>query len=107
MTSTIEKVNVESNFIVPNSTNRSLDFSSPIWRNTLIASLVTVGAYKYAPEPGDDTYLTRWIALYQTPRETWLEINAVHTAKQQEASTYNILLSDARKEPAHRYRYPQ
>ncbi|KAF8622351.1 hypothetical protein AX15_007083 [Amanita polypyramis BW_CC] len=83
------------------------DFSSPIWRNTLIASLLIVAAYKYAPTPGDGTYLTRWIAFYKTPRETWLEINAVHTAKQQEASAYNILLSDARKEPAHRYRYPQ
>ncbi|KAK2467778.1 hypothetical protein APHAL10511_000073 [Amanita phalloides] len=83
------------------------DFSSPVWRNALIASLLAVVACKYAPEPGDGTYLTRWIAFYQTPRSRWLEMNADHTVKQLEASEQNILLSDAQKEPAHRYRYPQ
>ncbi|KAM6502357.1 hypothetical protein JOM56_002334 [Amanita muscaria] len=83
------------------------DYSSRIWRNALIASMLTVLAYKYAPEPGENTYLTRWIALYKTPRETWLDINARHTAQQQEASTHTILLSDAKKEVGHRYRYPQ
>jgi len=83
------------------------DFSNPIWRNTVIATLFAVAAYKYAPEPGDNAYLTRWIELYKTPRETWFEINARHTARQQEVSADNILLSDAKKEARHCYRYPQ
>lgn len=69
--------------------------------------MVAVAAYNYAPEPGDKAYLTRWIALYQTSREAWLETNARHTAKQLEASEQTMLLNDAHKEPVHRYRYPQ
>lgn len=34
-------------------------------------------------------------------------MNARHTAKQQAASEQSMLLSNARKEPVHRYRYPQ
>ncbi|KAF8348093.1 hypothetical protein F5887DRAFT_1280539 [Amanita rubescens] len=83
------------------------DFSSPIWRNAFIASLVAVAVYNYAPEPGDKAYLTRWIAFYQTSREGWLEMNARHTAKQLETSEQTKLFNNAHKEPVHRYRYPQ
>ncbi|PFH51976.1 hypothetical protein AMATHDRAFT_57589 [Amanita thiersii Skay4041] len=83
------------------------DFNSPIWRNTLIATAVIVAAYRYAPAPGEDVYLTKWIGLYKTPIDTWLDMNANHTAKQQEVSESNILLNDAQKERAHRYRYPE
>ncbi|KAF8629107.1 hypothetical protein AX17_005693 [Amanita inopinata Kibby_2008] len=83
------------------------DFSSSIWRDALIASLVAVAVYKYAPTPSDNVYLTRWIALYKTPRDKWLEINASHTAMQQDASAQNILLSDAKKDRVHHYRYPE
>ncbi|KAF8891661.1 hypothetical protein BD779DRAFT_1512339 [Infundibulicybe gibba] len=82
-------------------------FSGPIWRNTVLLSLLAVGCYKYAPEPSEDVYLTRWIAMYTAPRDLWLELNAKHTAMQQEVSDTTILLSDAKKPRVHRYRYPQ
>lgn len=100
------KVNTMPTYF-PTQLTRPADFSSPIWRNAFVASLVAVAAYNYAPEPGDKAYLSRWITFYQTSGETWLEMNARHTAKQQAASEQSMLLSDAHKEPVHRYRYPQ
>ena len=82
-------------------------FSGPFWRNTLIASLLLAAAYKYAPEPGDDVYLTRWIALYTTPRDLWTELATKHTAMSLDLSETKLLLNDARKPLVHRYRYPQ
>jgi len=82
-------------------------FSSSFWRNTLIGSLLLAAAYKYAPEPGDDVYLTRWIALYTTPRDLWTELASKHTAMSLDLSETKLLLSAARKPLVHRYRYPQ
>lgn len=82
-------------------------FGSPIWGYAMLCSLLAVGAYKYAPEPTGDVYLTRWIAMYTSPRNLWLDLNAKHTALQQDISEGNLLLSDAKKPRVHRYRYPQ
>ncbi|KAF9458444.1 hypothetical protein BDZ94DRAFT_1313276 [Collybia nuda] len=81
--------------------------SGALWRNTFLASIVVVAAYKYAPEPTEDAYLTRWITLYGSPRTLWLELNAKHTAMEQANSEATILLTDAKKPKVHRYRYPQ
>jgi len=82
-------------------------FTSPFWRNTVLCSLLVAAAYKYAPEPGNDVYLTRWIALYTYPRELWTELAAKHTTMSLDQSETKLLLSDAQKAPVHRYRYPQ
>ncbi|KAF8224990.1 hypothetical protein L208DRAFT_1409247 [Tricholoma matsutake] len=82
-------------------------FGSPIWGFALLCSFLAVGAYKYAPEPTGDVYLTRWIAMYTSPRNLWLDLNAKHAALQQDISHGNLLLSDAKKARVHRYRYPQ
>jgi hypothetical protein len=85
----------------------SLGFGGALWRNTALFSIVAVAAYKYAPEAAEDVYLTRWIALYKSHRNLWLELNAAHTALEQDNSETNILLTDAKKPKVHRYRYPQ
>ncbi|KAG5646313.1 hypothetical protein DXG03_003910 [Asterophora parasitica] len=82
-------------------------FTGPIWRNTALAALVIAASYKYAPEPTEDVYLTRWIALYTTPREYWFEQAVKHTALSAADSDDTLLVTDAKKPPVYRYRYPQ
>ncbi|KXN90220.1 hypothetical protein AN958_04710, partial [Leucoagaricus sp. SymC.cos] len=82
-------------------------FATPFWRNALIAAGLAVVAYKYAPEPGDDVYLTRWIAMYTTSAEKWLEMNAAHTAQTAEEAENSRLMMSAQRPPVHRYCYPQ
>lgn len=82
-------------------------FGGPVWRYTILGSLLAIGAYNYAPEPTNDVYLTRWIAMYTAPRSLWLELNAKRTALAEDNSETNLLLSDAKKPRVHRFRYPQ
>lgn len=82
-------------------------FGGAIWRNTFLFSLLGVAAYKYAPEANEDVYLTRWIAMYSTPRDYWLERNVEHTAQEAAVSETNLILGSAEKPKIHRYRYPQ
>ena len=70
-------------------------------------SLLAVGFYKFAPAPGEDAGLTRWLASTATPREVWEYRNAKHLALVQRASADTLLTTDARRPPVHRYRYPQ
>ncbi|KAG6813659.1 hypothetical protein H0H92_008896 [Tricholoma furcatifolium] len=83
------------------------EFSGPVWRNTVLAALAVVAVYKYAPEATEDTYLTRWIALYSTPREKLLEIAVKHTDLSANDCEINYLQSNASVPPVRRYRYPQ
>jgi len=83
------------------------DFTTPFWRNALIVAGVVTAAYKYAPEPGDNIYLTRWIAMYTTPSKEWVEVNTQNTALQAEVADNTRLTASAGRPPVHRYRYPQ
>ncbi|TFK75290.1 hypothetical protein BDN72DRAFT_832145 [Pluteus cervinus] len=82
-------------------------FTGGVWQKTILFSLLAVGFYKYAPEPAEDVYLTRWIAMYTPSPQRWLELNARHTAQQQVVADTSLLLMDAQKPKVHRYRYPQ
>lgn len=82
-------------------------FGNPFWRNILLLSLAGVAACKYAPRADDDLYLTQWIKMYTHSRDHWLALNAKHTAQQMEVSHAGMLLSDAQKPAAQRFRYPQ
>ncbi|KAF9451251.1 hypothetical protein P691DRAFT_663632, partial [Macrolepiota fuliginosa MF-IS2] len=82
-------------------------FATPFWRNALILAGLAVVAYKYAPEPGDNVYLTRWIAMYTTPAEQWLELGAKNTAQKEVVAENTRLTVSAKSPPVHRYRYPQ
>lgn len=83
------------------------DFATPFWRNALVAAGLVVVAYKYAPEPGEDVYLTRWIAMYANPVGEWLDNNASRTAIQEVGAENTRLMMSARRPPVHRFRYPQ
>ena len=81
--------------------------SSAGWAYTLIAALGIVGFYKFAPSPGEDNYVTRYISYYFTPSSSWAATNNRHlemTVNLQEA----VQISQTGQRPhIHRYRYPQ
>ena len=85
----------------------STGFATPFWRNVVLAGFGVAAFYKWAPAPGEDVYLTRWIAMYTKPEEYWLDINAKHTALSQEVSDQSLLFRDAKQPAVHRLRYPQ
>lgn len=82
-------------------------FTSAGWAYTIIATLGVVGFYKFAPSPGEDNYVTRYISHYFTPSSSWASMNDRHlelTASLQEA----VQISQTGQRPhIHRYRYPQ
>ncbi len=82
-------------------------FSSAGWTYTFIATLGIVGFYKFAPSPGEDNYVTRYISHYFTPSSSWAAANDRHlelSANLQAA----IQISQTGQQPhIHRYRYPQ
>ncbi|PPQ99729.1 hypothetical protein CVT24_009712 [Panaeolus cyanescens] len=82
-------------------------FGNTFWRNVVLISLAGVAAAKFAPAPNDEVYLTRWIAMYTSPRDYWLELNAKHTAQQAQVSEDHLLVGDAHRPAIHRFRYPQ
>ncbi|KAI0283667.1 hypothetical protein BGY98DRAFT_951242 [Russula aff. rugulosa BPL654] len=81
-------------------------FTSSGWTYTLIAALGIVGFYKFAPSPGEENYVTRYISHYFTPSSSWAAANDRHlelTANLQDA----IQISQTGQRPhIHRYRYP-
>ncbi|KAI9507896.1 hypothetical protein F5148DRAFT_1200935 [Russula earlei] len=81
-------------------------FTSVGWTYTIIAAFGIVGFYKFAPSPGEDNYLTRYIAHYFTPSESWAATNDRHlelTTVLQDA----VQISQTGQRPhIHRYRYP-
>jgi hypothetical protein len=80
---------------------------STTWRNFIVWSLVGIGFYKFAPSPGENATITQWIKKISFPREFWAERNSKHAAQSQESAEHTLLVTDAKKERVHRYRYQQ
>jgi hypothetical protein len=82
-------------------------FTSAGWTYTVIAALGIVGFYKFAPSPGEDNYVTRYLSHHFTPSDSWVNTNNRHlelTTSLQEA----VQISQSGQRPhVHRYRYPQ
>lgn len=81
-------------------------FVTPFWRNVTLSFAAVCAFYKYAPEPSDSVYLTRWLAMYIPQPDYWLDLNAKHTALSKLVSDDSILLRSAQQPPVRRYRYP-
>ncbi|KAJ7594820.1 hypothetical protein C8J56DRAFT_927725 [Mycena floridula] len=78
--------------------------------NWLIAVVLGAGFYgacKYAPAPGEDSKLTKWIQSSMTPAATWTEINAKHTMQAHYEADTRLLLATAERPAVHRYQFPQ
>ncbi|KAF9244848.1 hypothetical protein BU15DRAFT_85705 [Melanogaster broomeanus] len=82
-------------------------FSTPFWRNTFLLSLAGVAFYKWAPSPDEDVYLTRWIALYATPREILAKLNEKHLLQSQQVTDNATIQARGMRPGMIRYRYPQ
>ncbi|KAG7090836.1 hypothetical protein E1B28_009918 [Marasmius oreades] len=82
-------------------------FFSPAWRNGVLVSVLALAAWQYAPEPNDEAYLTRWIMMYKTPKEKWLEMNATHAAQSRVVAEQTKLFDLGVAPPVHRLRFPQ
>ncbi|KAI0758330.1 hypothetical protein BC629DRAFT_1552050 [Irpex lacteus] len=82
-------------------------FVTKSWRNWAIGGLAAALFYKFAPAPGDDAYLTRWISLYQIDKSLWTDLNNKHLALSAEGQINNLILADAKKPQVHRLRFPQ
>src|SRR5260221_4404375 len=48
----------------PSYSYSRLGFTSAGWTYTIIAALGVVGFYKFAPSPGEENYVTRYISHY-------------------------------------------
>ncbi|KAI9442439.1 hypothetical protein H4582DRAFT_1928418 [Lactarius indigo] len=73
-------------------------FASAGWTYTIIAALGIVGFYKFAPSPGEDNYVTRYISHYFTPSGSWASTNDRHLELDNDQS--------GQRPHVHRYRYP-
>ncbi|KAF5389472.1 hypothetical protein D9757_004297 [Collybiopsis confluens] len=82
-------------------------FTSPAWRRFFLVSILAGAAYKFAPEPSEDAFITRWLAMYTTSSERWLDLNASHTVLSQDSADAVRLFTTAARPPVHRMRFPQ
>lgn len=82
-------------------------FANKTWRNWVVAGLAAAAFYKFAPAPGEETYLTRWIAHYSIDKSVWEHLNKKHLVLSAENQIENLIVADAQKPPVYRYRYPQ
>ncbi|PBK73784.1 hypothetical protein ARMSODRAFT_1015330 [Armillaria solidipes] len=77
------------------------------WRNAVLGAVAVAVAYQFAPSPGEDALLTRWMAERQTPVRQDFERNLNHTILTQELSNERIFFAEAKRPVIHRYRFPQ
>ncbi|KAI0702960.1 hypothetical protein C8T65DRAFT_696832 [Cerioporus squamosus] len=82
-------------------------FNTPFWRRAVIAALGIVAFYKYAPAPGDDNPIAKYISSIMTPAEVYKNVAFKHLTKSAEVSDDTKLMVDAKPPVVHRYRYPQ
>ncbi|KAA1475185.1 hypothetical protein DENSPDRAFT_782862 [Dentipellis sp. KUC8613] len=82
-------------------------FTSSGWLYSIIGGLALVGFYKFAPSAGDDNVVSRYIAHYSTPAETWEHANNKHLQLSTELQDSNMVLQHAVQSPVRRLRFPQ
>ncbi|KAG7446425.1 uncharacterized protein BT62DRAFT_994049 [Guyanagaster necrorhizus] len=77
------------------------------WRNAVLGAFAVAVTYKYAPSPGEDALLTRWMAERQAPVNQDFERNLNHTILTQEQSNERLFFAEAKRPVINRYRFPQ
>ncbi|KAF9071082.1 hypothetical protein BDP27DRAFT_1446572 [Rhodocollybia butyracea] len=82
-------------------------FTSPAWRRFFVVSILAGVAIKFAEEQSEEAFITRWIAMYTTSSEKWLDMNAGHTALSKGSAETVHLITSASRPPMHRMRFPQ
>jgi len=81
-------------------------FTSAGWTYTIVAALGVVGFYKFAPSPGEENYVTRYISYYFTPSSSWAATNDRHLEMTSSLREATRLSQSGQRSHIHRYRYP-
>lgn len=82
-------------------------FSNKAWRNFLLVTIGGLAFYKFAPSPEGDTWFGRTLAYWAIPKEIWSKANGDHLIKAADLQDGQLILTDAKLPPVHRFRYPQ
>ncbi|KAI0633390.1 hypothetical protein C8Q77DRAFT_1114725 [Trametes polyzona] len=82
-------------------------FNTPFWRRAAIAAIGAVAFYKYAPAPGDENPIAKYVARMMTPADVWKNISFKHLVLSAQGSDETLLVTDAKPPVVHRYRFPQ
>ena len=82
-------------------------WNTPFWRRAFLAGLGVVAFYKFAPAPGDDTTIAKYISKNMSPAALWDATSFSHLIKSAERSDEVLLVADAKPPTIHRYRFPQ
>ncbi|KAJ8488924.1 hypothetical protein ONZ51_g3243 [Trametes cubensis] len=82
-------------------------FNTPFWRRAALAAVGVVAFYKFAPAPGDENPIGKFIARTMTPAEVWRNAGWKHLVLSKEVSEETKLVTTAKPPPVHRYRFPQ
>ncbi|KAJ4498331.1 hypothetical protein C8R41DRAFT_818770 [Lentinula lateritia] len=82
-------------------------FATPAWRRFFVLSIIIGAAYQFAPQPSEEAFVTRWLAMYTTTSEKWLDMNVRHTVLSKEVAEGVNLLTTATRPPINRMRFPQ
>ncbi|KAI0743795.1 hypothetical protein C8Q80DRAFT_1122183 [Daedaleopsis nitida] len=82
-------------------------FNTPFWRRAAIAALGVVAFYKFAPAPGDENPIAKYISSTMTAPEVWKNTSFKHLVMSAQGSDDTKLVVDAKPPVVHRYRFPQ
>lgn len=82
-------------------------FNTPFWRRAVLAALGVVAFYKYAPAPGDDNAIAKYISSTMTHPDVWSNTAFSHLVRSAQISDNTLLMTDAKPPVVHRYRFPQ
>ena len=82
-------------------------FNTPFWRRAVIAALGVVAFYKYAPAPGDENPIAKYISSTMTKPDVWNDTAFRHLILSAKGSDETKLVTDAKPPVVHRYRFPQ
>ncbi|KAI0371132.1 hypothetical protein BV20DRAFT_965803 [Pilatotrama ljubarskyi] len=82
-------------------------FNTPFWRRVALASLGVIAFYKYAPAPGDENPIAKYVARTMTPAQVWKNTGFKHLLLSAQGSDETLLVADAKPPVVHRYRFPQ
>ncbi|KZT11092.1 uncharacterized protein LAESUDRAFT_672832 [Laetiporus sulphureus 93-53] len=83
------------------------EFTGKRMRRFLLLAFGVVGFYKFAPAPGEDNPIARFIDHYHTPPEVWERISRKHLMLAMQVADDNLLVATAKRPPVHRYRSPE
>ncbi|KAI9067124.1 hypothetical protein FKP32DRAFT_1588936 [Trametes sanguinea] len=82
-------------------------WNTPFWRRVALAAVGVVAFYKYAPAPGDENPIAKYIARSMASPEALKEASFKHLLLCAQGSDETLLVADSKPPVVHRLRFPQ